>query len=103
LTATLAALNTLTPHFPCLQKPGRSESLERSGLSRAHSLRAHGIGGTVEEGLKRVSSAPQLGDPEKGALLKRKLSVSEAGPGVAYSHGSKYKKQVGKLSRLGST
>lgn len=76
------------------EKPGRSESLERSGLSRAHSLRAHGIGGGVEEGLKRVSSAPQLGDPEKGALLKRKLSVSEAGPSVAYSHGSKYKKQV---------
>lgn len=100
---TLAALNTLTPHFPCLQKPGRSESLERSGLSRAHSLRVHGIGGAVEEGLKRVSSAPQLGDPEKGALLKRKLSVSEAGPGVAYSHGSKYKKQVGKSSRLGNT
>ncbi|XP_056115646.1 LON peptidase N-terminal domain and ring finger 1, like [Rhinichthys klamathensis goyatoka] len=76
------------------EKPGRSESLERSGLSRAHSLRAHGIGGGVEEGLKRVSSAPQLGDPEKGTLLKRKLSVSEAGPSVAYSHGSKYKKQV---------
>ncbi|KAG1972014.1 LON peptidase N-terminal domain and RING finger protein [Pimephales promelas] len=76
------------------EKPGRSESLERSGLSRAHSLRAHGIGGGVEEGLKRVSSAPQLGDPEKGALLKRKLSVSEAGSSVAYSHGSKHKKHV---------
>ncbi|KAL1270197.1 hypothetical protein QQF64_032486 [Cirrhinus molitorella] len=80
------------------EKPGRSESLERSGLSRAHSLRAHGIGGAVEEGLKRVSSAPQLGDPEKGVLLKRKLSVSEAGPGVAYSHSSKYKKQVATAS-----
>ncbi|XP_077079512.1 LON peptidase N-terminal domain and RING finger protein 1 [Siphateles boraxobius] len=76
------------------EKPGRSESLERSGLSRAHSLRAQGIGGGVEEGLKRVSSAPQLGDPEKGALLKRKLSMSDAGSSVAYSHGSKYKKQV---------
>uniref|UniRef100_A0A671PNH9 LON peptidase N-terminal domain and ring finger 1, like n=1 Tax=Sinocyclocheilus anshuiensis TaxID=1608454 RepID=A0A671PNH9_9TELE len=77
-----------------LQKPGRSESLEHSGLSRAHSLHAHGIRGAVEEGLKRVSSTPQLGDPEKGLLLKRKLSVSEAGPGVDYSHSSKYKKQV---------
>lgn len=89
-----------SPHQPptTSEKPGRPESLERSGLSRAHSLRAHGIAGAVEEGLKRVSSAPQLGDPEKGALLKRKLSVSEAGPGVAYSHSSKYKKQVATAS-----
>lgn len=98
---TLADLNILTPHFQCcLQKPGRSESLERSGLSRAHSFRPRGIAGAVEEGLKRVSSAPQLGDPEKGVLLKRKLSVSEAGSGVAYRHSSKYKKQAGKSSRL---
>lgn len=76
------------------EKAGRSESLERSGLSRAHSLRIHGIGGVVEEGLKRVSSAPQLGDPDKGALLKRKLSVSEAGPGIAHSHSTKCKKQL---------
>lgn len=76
------------------EKAGRSESLERSGLSRAHSLRIHGFGGAVEEGLKRVSSAPQLGDPDKGALLKRKLSGSETGPGVAYSHSTKYKKQL---------
>lgn len=88
------------PHFSCVQKAGRSESLERSGLSRAHSLRIHGFGGAVEEGLKRVSSAPQLGDPDKGALLKRKLSGSETGPGVAYSHSTKYKKQLGKLCRL---
>ncbi|TRY58148.1 hypothetical protein DNTS_014191 [Danionella cerebrum] len=80
------------------EKPGRSESLERSGLCRAQSLRIHGMGGVVEEGLKRVSSAPQLGDPDKGALLKRKLSGSEAGPGLAYSHSSKYKKQVGTTS-----
>ncbi|KTF78841.1 hypothetical protein cypCar_00026464 [Cyprinus carpio] len=87
-------------HLPptTTEKPGQSERLERSGLSRAHSLRAHGIGGAVEEGLKRVSSAPQLGDPEKGVLLKRKLSVYEAGPGVAYIHSSKYKKQVATAS-----
>uniref|UniRef100_A0A673M0Q6 LON peptidase N-terminal domain and ring finger 1, like n=1 Tax=Sinocyclocheilus rhinocerous TaxID=307959 RepID=A0A673M0Q6_9TELE len=48
----------------------------------------------------RVSSAPQLGDPEKGVLLKRKLPVSEAGPGVAYSHSSKYKKQRGGAGNL---
>lgn len=85
-----------SPHRPptTSEKSGRSESLERSGLSRAHSLHAHRIAGSVDEGLKRVSSAPQLGDPEKGVLLKRKLSVSEAGPGMAYSHSSKYKKQV---------
>lgn len=80
----------------CLQRPGRSERPERSGLSRTHSLRAHGLSGAVEEGLKRVCSAPQLSDPEKGTLLKRKLSVSEPGPGIAYSHGSKYKKHGGK-------
>ncbi|XP_007237027.3 LON peptidase N-terminal domain and ring finger 1, like [Astyanax mexicanus] len=75
------------------EKLGRSESLERSGLSRAHSLRAHLPGGAREEGLKRVCSAPQLGDQEKGALLKRKLSGSEAGPGVVNMHSSKHKKQ----------
>ncbi|KAI7798123.1 LON peptidase N-terminal domain and ring finger 1, like [Triplophysa rosa] len=77
------------------ERPGRSETPERSGLSRTHSLRVHGLSGAVEEGLKRVCSAPQLSDPEKGALLKRKLSVSEPGPGIAYSHGSKYKKHGG--------
>nr|XP_046164708.1 LON peptidase N-terminal domain and RING finger protein 1-like isoform X3 [Oncorhynchus gorbuscha] len=76
------------------EKPGRSGSLERSGLGRAHSMRAHGPGpGSVDEGLKRVCSAPQLGDQEKGVLLKRKLTFSEGGPHVVYSHGSKHKKQ----------
>uniref|UniRef100_A0A8K9USS3 LON peptidase N-terminal domain and ring finger 1 n=1 Tax=Oncorhynchus mykiss TaxID=8022 RepID=A0A8K9USS3_ONCMY len=80
------------------RKPGRSGSLERSGLSRGHSARAHGPGlglGSLDEGLKRVCSAPQLGDQEKGVLLKRKLSASEGGPHVVYSHGSKHKKQGG--------
>uniref|UniRef100_A0A8K9XFA6 LON peptidase N-terminal domain and ring finger 1 n=1 Tax=Oncorhynchus mykiss TaxID=8022 RepID=A0A8K9XFA6_ONCMY len=80
------------------EKPGRSGSLERSGLSRGHSARAHGPGlglGSLDEGLKRVCSAPQLGDQEKGVLLKRKLSASEGGPHVVYSHGSKHKKQGG--------
>ncbi|XP_029621847.1 LON peptidase N-terminal domain and RING finger protein 1 [Salmo trutta] len=76
------------------EKPGRSGSLERSGLSRAHSMRAHGPGlGGVDEGLKRVCSAPQLGDQEKGILLKRKLMFSEGGPHVVYNHGNKQKKQ----------
>ncbi|XP_062334558.1 LON peptidase N-terminal domain and ring finger 1, like [Osmerus eperlanus] len=75
------------------EKPGRSESLERPGLSRAHSLRGHGPGGG--EGLKRVCSAPQLGDQEKGALLlKRKLSTSDSTPWVMSHGGSKHKKQV---------
>uniref|UniRef100_A0A3B3DC10 LON peptidase N-terminal domain and ring finger 1 n=1 Tax=Oryzias melastigma TaxID=30732 RepID=A0A3B3DC10_ORYME len=54
----------------------RWESLERPGLSRTQSLRTHGCN-SGEEGLKRVSSAPQLGDQDKGSLLKRKLSVSD--------------------------
>ncbi|XP_076001631.1 LON peptidase N-terminal domain and RING finger protein 1 isoform X2 [Genypterus blacodes] len=70
----------------------RWESLERPGLSRAHSLRLHGSG-CGEEGLKRVCSAPQLGDQEKGSLLKRKLSVSDIEPCFVDSGSSKYKKQ----------
>lgn len=67
------------------------ESLERPGLSRAHSLLAHGSN-CVEEGLKRVCSAPQLGDQEKGSLLKRKLSVSDTEPCVVDRGSSKHKK-----------
>lgn len=70
----------------------RWESLERHGLSRAHSLRIHGSG-CGEEGLKRVCSAPQLGDQEKGSLLKRKLSVSDTEPSVVDRVSSKHKKQ----------
>lgn len=70
----------------------RWESLERPGLSRAHSLRVHGsVCG--EEGLKRVCSAPQLGDQDKGSLLKRKLSVSDTEPCLVDSGSSKHKKQ----------
>ncbi|XP_070684081.1 LON peptidase N-terminal domain and RING finger protein 1 [Pempheris klunzingeri] len=77
----------------------RGESLERPGLSRAHSLRMHGSN-SGEEGLKRVWSAPQLGDQEKGSLLKRKLSVSDTEPCVVDSGSSKHKKQgVAKGSR----
>ncbi|XP_029292106.1 LON peptidase N-terminal domain and RING finger protein 1 isoform X2 [Cottoperca gobio] len=68
----------------------RWESLGRPGLSRAHSLRMHGSS-CEEEGLKRVCSAPQLGDEEKGSLLKRKLS--DADHCVVDSGSSKFKKQ----------
>ncbi|XP_017264138.1 LON peptidase N-terminal domain and ring finger 1, like [Kryptolebias marmoratus] len=68
------------------------ESSERPGLSRAQSLRMHGSS-SGEEGLKRVSSAPQLGDQDKGSLLKRKLSVSDMEPCVVDSGSSKHKKQ----------
>ncbi|XP_061882247.1 LON peptidase N-terminal domain and ring finger 1, like isoform X2 [Entelurus aequoreus] len=54
-----------------------TQQQKRPGLSRAHSLRLNrSVRG--EESLKRVRSAPQLGDQEKATLLKRKLSVSEA-------------------------
>lgn len=69
------------------------ESLEPSGLIRAQSLRAHVVGGARGEGLKRVSSAPQLG--EQGALLKRKLSRLEAGPEGVENSDSKHKKHGG--------
>uniref|UniRef100_A0A8C6WSG7 LON peptidase N-terminal domain and ring finger 1, like n=1 Tax=Neogobius melanostomus TaxID=47308 RepID=A0A8C6WSG7_9GOBI len=67
------------------------ESLERPGLSRALSLRMHGS--NSDEGLKRVCSAPQLSDQEKGSLLKRKLSFSEAEHSVVNSGSNKHKKQ----------
>ncbi|KAK3540070.1 hypothetical protein QTP70_025377 [Hemibagrus guttatus] len=66
------------------------ECSEPSGLIRAQSLRAHMVGGVRGEGLKRVSSAPQLG--EKGALLKRKLSGLEVGPEVVETSDNKHKK-----------
>ncbi|MEQ2165374.1 hypothetical protein GOODEAATRI_016153, partial [Goodea atripinnis] len=58
----------------CVTIQKRCESPERPSLSRAQSLRMHSYN-TSEEGLKRVSSAPQLGNQDKGSLLKRKLSV----------------------------
>ncbi|XP_068445082.1 LON peptidase N-terminal domain and RING finger protein 1 [Clinocottus analis] len=70
----------------------RRESLEQSGLSRAHSLRAHGLSG-AEEGLKRVCSAPELRDEDKGSVLKRKLSVSDTEHCVVDSGSNKLKKQ----------
>uniref|UniRef100_H3BYT0 LON peptidase N-terminal domain and ring finger 1 n=1 Tax=Tetraodon nigroviridis TaxID=99883 RepID=H3BYT0_TETNG len=86
----------LDESFPCAKRhmeKRRWESLERHGLSRAHSLRIHGSS-CGDEGLKRVCSAPQLGDREKGSLLKRKLSVSDTEPSVVDTGNSKYKKQV---------
>ncbi|KAJ8416494.1 hypothetical protein AAFF_G00357820 [Aldrovandia affinis] len=75
--------------------PCRLESTEPSCLSRAATLHASGhLGGSgTEEGLKRVSSAPQLGGQDKGVLLKRKLSFSEAGPSLTHRGGNKHKKQ----------
>ncbi|XP_030206987.1 LON peptidase N-terminal domain and RING finger protein 1 isoform X2 [Gadus morhua] len=73
------------------------ESVERAALSRTNSLCGHaaGLGG---EGLKRVWSAPQLGDQDRAGLLKRKLSVSGAGPGLRSVGGSKQKRQGGEQS-----
>ncbi|KAJ8281297.1 hypothetical protein GJAV_G00065930 [Gymnothorax javanicus] len=96
-----------TPAAPPLEDSDKiggsrqSESPDRQQtLSRTLSLRGEwgpaGPGpGAGEEGLKRVCSAPQLGDQEKGTLLKRKLSVCEAGPALIYSLGNKQKKQGG--------
>lgn len=83
---------------PCVAIQKWCESSERPGLSRAQSLRVH-CSSSSEEGLKRVFSAPQLGDQEKGSLLKRKLSVSDMEPCVVDSGSSKHKKQ-GEFSKL---
>lgn len=76
----------------CFLMQRRWESLECHSLSRAHSLRIHSSS-CGEEGLKRVCSAPQLGDQEKGSLLKRKLSLSDTEPSVVDRVSSKHKKQ----------
>ncbi|XP_029994425.1 LON peptidase N-terminal domain and RING finger protein 1 isoform X1 [Sphaeramia orbicularis] len=86
-------------HQPLDNQEKRWESLERPGLSRAHSLRIQGSNGN-EECLKRVCSAPQLGDQEKGSLLKRKLSVSDTEHCIVDNGSSKHKKQgVAKSSK----
>ncbi|MBN3317324.1 LONF1 protein, partial [Atractosteus spatula] len=75
--------------------PEPCEGLEKPGLSRAHSLRGQSRPESPagEEGLKRVSSAPQLCGQDKGALLKRKLSSSEQGPSFVVVGRNKHKKQ----------
>ncbi|XP_077461974.1 LON peptidase N-terminal domain and RING finger protein 1 isoform X2 [Stigmatopora argus] len=85
-------VRALSAHKRAEKQEKRWESLERPGLSRAHSLRCHNAG-FGEQGLKRVCSAPQLGDEEKGSLLKRKLSVSDIEPCIVASGSSKLKKQ----------
>ncbi|KAK7929644.1 hypothetical protein WMY93_006039 [Mugilogobius chulae] len=72
---------------------GRAASAQPScKIRRALSLRIHGSN-NGDEGLKRVCSAPQLGDQEKGSQLKRKLSVSETEHCVVASGNCKHKKQ----------
>ncbi len=94
ISASMCIMQPSSSSCPCssviIQK--RWESLERPSLSRAHSLRMHGSS-CGEEGLKRVCSAPQLGDQEKGSLLKRKLSVSDTEHCVVDRGSSKHKKQ----------
>ncbi|XP_031158621.2 LON peptidase N-terminal domain and ring finger 1, like [Sander lucioperca] len=85
-------VRTASAHHHLDNQEKRWESLERPGLSRAHSLRMHGSS-CVEEGLKRVCSAPQLGDEDKASLLKRKLSVSDTEHCVVDNGGSKLQKQ----------
>lgn len=51
-----------------------------------------------EDGLKRVSSEPSLSVREKGALLKRKLSLLEQDVIVNEDGRNKLKKQGGKNS-----
>ncbi|XP_047655858.1 LON peptidase N-terminal domain and ring finger 1, like isoform X1 [Tachysurus fulvidraco] len=78
----------LVPTCESVQK--LEECSEPSGLTRAQSLRVHMVGGARGEGLKRVSSAPQLG--EKSAMLKRKLSGLEVGSEVVGNSDTKHKK-----------
>ncbi|CAL8332552.1 unnamed protein product [Lota lota] len=72
----------------------RAASLHNPG-EKANSLSGHAAG-LQGEGLKRVWSAPQLGDQDRAGLLKRKLSV--AGPGVQCVGVSKQKRQGGQRS-----
>nr|XP_057921418.1 LON peptidase N-terminal domain and ring finger 1, like [Doryrhamphus excisus] len=92
---TLVADAQASQHSP-VQRPNQQQkrrgSLKRPCLSEADSARFdYETGG--EEGLKRVSSAPQLGGEEKTVLLKRKLSVCDTETCIVDKGGSKYKKQ----------
>lgn len=58
----------------------------------AHSLNSAGKI-AKDDGLKRVSSEPLLSSQEKGALLKRKLSLSEQDTTVSEDGRNKHKKQ----------
>ncbi|XP_030904743.2 LON peptidase N-terminal domain and RING finger protein 1 [Melopsittacus undulatus] len=79
------------------QSLGGSNVLEpvSGSLNRAQS--AHALNSTKnlakEDGLKRVSSEPLLSGQEKGALLKRKLSLSEQDTVVCDDGRNKHKKQ----------
>uniref|UniRef100_A0A8C8RK83 LON peptidase N-terminal domain and ring finger 1 n=1 Tax=Pelusios castaneus TaxID=367368 RepID=A0A8C8RK83_9SAUR len=67
----------------------------RGSLNRVQS--AHALNSTEKlakgDGLKKVSSEPLLSGQEKGALLKRKLSLSEQDAIVCKDGKSKHKKQ----------
>ncbi|NXD64723.1 LONF1 protein, partial [Eolophus roseicapillus] len=79
------------------QSLGGSDVLEpvSGSLNRAQS--AHALNSTKnlakEDGLKRVSSEPLLSGQEKGALLKRKLSLSEQDTVLCEDGRNKHKKQ----------
>lgn len=70
----------------------------RGSLNRARSAQAIGSAERParEDGLKRVSSEPVLSVQEKGALLKRKLSLLEQDMVVDEDGRNKLKKQGGK-------
>ncbi|XP_044273851.1 LON peptidase N-terminal domain and RING finger protein 1 [Varanus komodoensis] len=82
------------PSEPDLEVPQvKSEAI---GRSLHHTQSAHSLNSTEKNtkvGLKRVSSEPLLCNQEKGALLKRKLSLSEQDAAVCEDGKNKHKKQ----------
>lgn len=66
-------------------------------LQRAHSAHSLNSAGNIakDDELKRVSSEPLLSIQEKGALLKRKLSLSEQDFMVFEDGSNKHKKPGG--------
>ncbi|KYO46032.1 LON peptidase N-terminal domain and RING finger protein 1 [Alligator mississippiensis] len=82
---------------PQQQLGGSEVTVESVNASLNRAQSAHALNSTEkfakEDGLKRVSSEPLLSGQEKGALLKRKLSLSEQDMLLCEDGRSKLKKQ----------
>ncbi|XP_061439058.1 LON peptidase N-terminal domain and RING finger protein 1 [Rhineura floridana] len=80
------------PDLEVQQVPSEPVGRNLHRAKSAHSLNSTGKN-AKDDGLKRVSSEPLLSSQDKGALLKRKLSLSEQDVTVSEDGRNKHKKQ----------
>uniref|UniRef100_A0A3B3QVW4 LON peptidase N-terminal domain and ring finger 1 n=1 Tax=Paramormyrops kingsleyae TaxID=1676925 RepID=A0A3B3QVW4_9TELE len=74
-----------------------AEGTEQPALKRAQSMWAGSGGPGAPDGLKRVRSAPQLGDQDKGTQLKRKLLASDSGHTPIPQEGNMHQNKEGSV------